>query len=244
MIRKKKAEYSYKKVEGVKSIHKNGKILVPKAARRRVLDWYHKILVHPGRDQMYLTINLVFYWSGMRADCEKYCKRCKDCQLAKKTNKKKYGLLPEKKGEITKWSRVNVDLFGPKTISNKNGYDYQLHVLTMVDPVTGWFECCQLYGTPTAYRVQQILDTVWLARYPRPREIGFDNGSEFKKEFLQLCGNMGMKPKRGNSWNPQSNSILERIHQVLSDGLRVYDLENIDIDEDNDDPFDEYLAAV
>ena len=93
---------------------------------------------------MCLTINLVFYWSGMRADCEKYCKRFKDCQLAKKTNKRKYGLLPEKKGEVIKWIRVNVDLFGPKTILNKNGYDYQLHVLTMVDPVTGWFERCQL----------------------------------------------------------------------------------------------------
>ena len=55
---------------------------------------------------------------------------------------------------------------------------------------------------------------------------------------------MGTKPKRGNSWNPQSNAILEQIQQVLSDGLRVYNLENIDIDEDDDDPFDEYLAAV
>ena len=76
------------------------------------------------------------------------------------------------------------------------------------------------------------------------KEIGMDNGSEFKKEFLGLCANMGMTPKRENSWNPQSNSILERIHQVLSDGLRVYDLENIDIDPEDDDPFDEYLSAV
>ena len=55
---------------------------------------------------------------------------------------------------------------------------------------------------------------------------------------------MGIKPKQGNFWNLQSNAILERIYQVLSDSLRVYNLDNIDIDEDNNDPFDENLAAV
>jgi len=55
--------------------------------------------------------------------------------------------------------------------------------MTMVDPVTGWFEQAQLYGTLTASRCQQIFDTTWLACYLRPREIGFDNEGEFKAEF-------------------------------------------------------------
>ena len=55
--------------------------------------------------------------------------------------------------------------------------------MTMVDPVTGWFEQAKLYGRPTASRCQCIFDTTWLARYRRPREIGFDNGGEFKAEF-------------------------------------------------------------
>jgi hypothetical protein len=74
--------------------------------------------------------------------------------------------------------------------------------MTMVDPVTGWFECAQLYGPPTAYRCQEIPDNVWLSRYPRPKEIGFDNGSEFKAEFTDLCVNMGLKRKPSNAWNP------------------------------------------
>ena len=90
----------------------------------------------------------------------------------------------------------------PKTVQNKNGWDYQIHVMTMVDPVTGWFEQAQLYGTPTAHRCQQIFDNTWLASYPRPREIGFDNGGEFKAEFKQLCANMGLKEKTSLPWNP------------------------------------------
>ena len=63
----------------------------------------------------------------------------------------------------------------------------------MVNPVTGWSEQAQLYEKPTAFWCQQILDTVWLACYPRPREIAFDNEGEFKKVFSELCANMGLK---------------------------------------------------
>ena len=138
---------------------------------------------------------------------------------------KKYGLPSGKEGEITKCGRVNVDLWGPKTVKNKNGWNYQIHVMTMVDPVTGWFEQAQLYGSPTVYRCQQIFDNTWLASYPRPREIGFDNEGEFKAEFKQLCANMGLKEKTSLPWNPQSNSILERIHQVLGDCLTTFELD-------------------
>ena len=116
--------------------------------------------------------------------------------------------------------------------------------MTMVDPVTGWFEQAQLYRTPTAYRCQQIFDNTWLARYPRPREIGFDNGGEFKAEFKQLCANMGLKEKTSLPWNPQSNSILERIHQVLGDCLTTFKLKELNINEDEEDPFKEYLMMA
>ena len=66
---------------------------------------------------------------------------------------------------------------------NVNEYTYELHIMTMVDPVTGWFEQRQLYDEPNAFTCQQILDSVRLSWYPRPKEIGFNNGSEFKLEF-------------------------------------------------------------
>jgi hypothetical protein len=61
--------------------------------------------------------------------------------------------------------------------------------------------------------------------YPRPREIGFDNGGEFMSEFKDLCENMGLKKKPSAAWNPQSNTILEQIHQVLADCIRLFNLE-------------------
>ena len=60
--------------------------------------------------------------------------------MCKREGKKKYGLLPAKTAESIRWNRVNVNLWGPKSVVNVNGFTYELHVITMVDPVTGWFE--------------------------------------------------------------------------------------------------------
>ena len=53
---------------------------------------------------------------------------------------------------------------------------------------------------------------------------------------------MGMKPKVSLPWNPQSSAILERVHQVLGDALRTFELDDKEIDPDEEDPFEEYLS--
>ena len=72
----------------------------------------------------------------------------------------------------------------------------------MIDPVTGWFEYGQLFNAPTADECQKLFDSTWLSRYPIPREVGFDNRSEFEAEFLALCRNMGLTVKKNLPWNP------------------------------------------
>jgi len=188
------------------------------------------------------SIKSIYTWKGMRKQIHNYCKTCKTCQLLKKTNRRKYGKLPTKSAEVTPWKRVNVDLWGPATVKNKNGKDYKIHVMTMIDPVTSWCELAPLKNGPKATEAQRLFDSTWLARYPRPMEVGFDGGSEFKAEFLELCANMGIKTKPSGAWNPQSNSILERVHQVLGDCLRAFNLENKDLDPQ--DPFEEFLTAA
>ena len=235
--------YTTKTVERYDLVHYNDKILVPEALKERVLDWYHTMLVHPGVDRMEASIRAVFTWKGLRGDVQKLCKHCHTCQMFKKSGRKKYGLLPAKQAEVVKWQRVNVDLWGPASVHNKiDGKTHQIHVMTMVDPVTGWFELAHLTTGPTALEAQRLLDSVWLARYPRPKEIGFDNGSEFKAEFRELCENMGLKKKPSLAWNPQANAILERVHQVLKDCLSTFNLEMRELQEN--DPFEEFTTKA
>ena len=53
---------------------------------------------------------------------------------------------------------------------------------------------------------------------------------------------MGIKTKPSGAWNPQSNSVLERVHQVLGDCLRSFNLEQKELNPN--DPFEEFLTAA
>jgi len=215
--------YHTVKVEGKHLIHYKEKIVVPATLKERVMYWFHTYLVHPGSTRMLKTIQSTMYWSKMREDIDKYVKTCEVCQLTKK-QRKKYGHLPAKQAEVKPWKRVNVDLIGPYTIKTKRK-SYELRAMTMIDPATSWFEIARIH-TKSSEEAQRIFDSTWLARYPRPKEIGFDNGGEFKQLFRELCDNMGIKQKPTTDYNPQSNAVLERIHQVLGNQLRSFELED------------------
>jgi hypothetical protein len=70
-----------------------------------------------------------------------------------------------------------------------------------------------------------LFHNAWLAQYPRPQLIVFDNRGEFKREFKQMCNNYGIIAKPTTSHNLQANSIIERIHKVVNDMLRSFGLE-------------------
>ena len=71
-----------------------------------------------------------------------------------------------------------------------------------------------------------------------------DNGSENKKEFRETIINYGLGPgmKPTTSHNPQANAIIERIHQVLNDMIRTYEVEETELDDQN--LFNEILTSI
>ena len=235
----KNPEYRIRKIEGQELVTFKKKIYIPESLRSRIMYWYHTYLMHPGSTRMLNTINATMYWHGMRTHIDKYVQTCHICQLTKK-QRKKYGHLPPKKAEVTPWKRVNVDLIGPYTIQSKKK-TYTLRAMTMIDPATSWFEVARI-KTKTSKEAQRIFDSYWLARYPRPQEVGFDNGSEFKHLFQELCDNMGIKTKPTTDYNPQANAILERVHQVLGNQLRTFELEEREFTEE-EETFEPFLTA-
>ena len=227
-------------LEGVRLKTKENKIYVPLELRERIVAWYHLYLRHPGETRMVKTLGIAYWWPTLRKDVEAFTRKCHNCQKNKKV-RRKYGKLPPKVAEpAIPWDRVNIDLIGPLTIKATNG-KFELNALTMIDPATGWFEIIEI-PERTANMVAQKFDDCWLARYPRPQYIGFDNGGENKGMFDVLMKNYGMKRKPTSKYNPQSNGIVERVHAVLNDILRTFELEEREINED--DPWSEFLSAA
>jgi len=232
--------YKRQEIENVQVITYKDRIFVPKELRNQTLNWYHHYLCHPGRDRMYKTMAATLYWDNMETDVSRFTKTCSTCQRFKKS-KKKYGKLPPKEVTMTPWETVCIDLVGPYTVTDRLGNDRILTAMTFVDPATGWFEIAEI-PDKTSARISQIFNSTWLARYPRPRKVIFDNGNEFKKDFLPLLKDFSIKPTPTTIKNPQANAILERVHQVLGDMLRTKNLQQYDFDAL--DPWNDILASI
>ncbi|MGL5963100.1 MAG: hypothetical protein ACRCZ2_01680, partial [Fusobacteriaceae bacterium] len=234
-------------IENTHVLCKDGKLVIPKPLQQRAVSWYHHYLQHPGNNRLEETIRNAMYWTNIRTSVRNHVKRCRSCQINKKRNIK-YGKLPTKLVITTPWEALCVDLIGPYTLKGQDGSQIDFMCLTMIDPASSWFEIVELpvvEALPTTLSVKQKGDTepkeayfdksslmistlvnkTWFSRYPRCQYVIYDNGSEFKLHFEFLCESYGIKRKPTSVKNPQANSILERVHQVLMTMLRTAEID-------------------
>jgi hypothetical protein len=108
-----------------------------------------------------------------------------------------------------------VDHIGPYTQSNNpNGPKY--FALSIIDPATSWLELHPLPNL-TAVTTCTEFNNNWLCHYPRPFKCIYDQGSAFTSIEFQA-------PSPTTILDPQNNSILERVHQVIGNMLRASNL--------------------
>ena len=262
-IENKESGYSVNDIDKVSLILKDSKIYIPTSMRETTLNWYHHYLNHPGGDRLGNTIKQVCYWKGLSNQAKQFVKACKICQQHKR--KRKYGHEPAKTiEELVPWRTVHIDLIGPYSITAKQTQpggeikevELKLTAMTMVDPATGWFEMVEVpyynaedvinnennYIDKSSARISRLFNQTWLSRYPRPSEVIFDNGSEFKMNFITLLKDFDVTPKPTTVENPQGNSPVERIHQVVQNMIKTKELDKLIFD--YIDPWGEILSSV
>ena len=88
--------FSSKEVEGVELIHYNNKICVPETLVTRVMEHYHEHLCHSSQQRMERSISAIYTWPKMRDHIIEHVRTCHECQMCKRSDKKMYGLAPEK----------------------------------------------------------------------------------------------------------------------------------------------------
>ena len=218
------------------------KIVVPKLIQKHVITWYHNILCHPGINRTEESIGQHLWWPKMRHHITQFVQSCPTCQKNKR-KQKKYGHLPPKEAEAIPWDKMCIDLIGPYTINRKGRKNLICKCVTMIDPATGWFEIHQ-YDDKRSITVANIAEQEWFARYPWPTQVTFDRGSEFiGKDFQDMIQkDYGITARPITVRNPQANAIVERVHQVIGNIIRTFELEDNYLDED--DPWKGILSAT
>jgi len=117
---------------------------------------------------------------------------------------------------------------------------------TMIDPASSWFKIVELptiqrlitkkengkertieeeIFDKSSDRISQLVNKIWLCRYPRCCYLIYNNGLEFKLHFDTLCDSYGIKHKPTTIKNPQANAICERVHQVLGTMMRTSEID-------------------
>ena len=220
-------------------ITRDEKIVIPEQLQRRVVEWYHTFLCHPGETRTEQTIRQHFTFKGLKPMVHDVCSKCSICQKSKK-HTKKYGLLPEKEAEANPWEVLCVDLIGPYTVTKNRSEKLTLWCCTMIDPATGWVEIVEI-DTKSADNIINVVDQAWLSRYPWPVKVISDRGGEFMKEFKQTLEDMyGIKKSTITTRNPQANAILERVHQTLGNIIRTFSFEDLE----DENPWSGIISAA
>ena len=210
----------------IQLITKHDKIVMPESLKLKATEWHHSHLLHPGETRMELTLGQHFTWSGIRNTTRRVCKACRVCKETKH-GPKRCGIMPPKDPEVIPWHALCVDLIGLCKIG-KGKKQTILHCLTMIDPATGWFEIAQAPNR-RADEVSNVLEMTWLTRHPWPTEVIMDRGREFAREVREmLINDCGCVRKLITTRNPQANSMVERVHQVIGNMVNVLQLRNVD----------------
>jgi hypothetical protein len=210
--------------------------------------WYHHSLQHPGHTRLKETMKAAIHWKGMRNTIQSKMKSCKTCQENKKRTQK-YGHLPPKIVISTPWGALCVDLVGLYTLKGKDGSSIDFMALTMIDPASSWFEVVELptimqlmtkkvnskertikeeIFNKSSDQISQLVNKIWLCRYPRCCYLIYSNRLEFKLHFETLYDSYGIEYKPTTIKNPQANAICEYVHQVLGTMMRTSELDMAD----------------
>ena len=112
----------------------------------------------------------------------------------------------------------------------------------MIDPVTSWFKILEV-NDKSSETISLKVDQEWLNHYPQPTYVTFYQGCKFTdKEFQNLLTSYGVTPRSSTDQNPQSNGVVERVHQTVHNMLRTFDLQVWIFDPV--EPWDGFLSLV
>ena len=201
---------------GRKEIRKQ--LVIPHSLRYEILVNAHDYVTsgHMGITRTYEKMRDRYYWKGLYADVEHWCKSCQDCAMRKPPrNRRQIPLLPIPVESA--FSRVAIDVLGPLR-PTKAGNRY----IVVFSDYTRYPEAFAV-ETADAATVANLLVTEVICRHGVPRTILTDRGSNFQSAvFKEVCRIVGSTKLNTTSYRPQCDGLVERLNDSLATILSIY----------------------
>ena len=129
-------------------------------------------------------------------------------------------MSPKNIGHVQPWDEVHVDTIGPWKVVINN-FEYQFRAVTCIAAIINLPEVIPVDNAKSKTVVNAFEDG-WLSRYPRPRKCVHDNGNGFLgPEFLEMLSKNNIQSVPTTVKNPQSNAVVERLHQTLKTTIAI-----------------------
>jgi hypothetical protein len=199
---------------------KDGKsqLVLPQQLREGVLKLAHDCILggHQRIKKTYERVGAQFFWPGIHADVDRYCKSCDICQrtIARgKSMKVPLGKMPL---IDIPFQRVAIDLIGPVYPASTSGNRY---ILSLVDYASRYPEATALKNVD-AETVAEALVTMF-TRIGIPEEVLSDQGSQFMSHVLKEVSRLlSVKQLVTTPYHPMCNGLVERFNGTLKSMLK------------------------
>lgn len=196
---------------------------VPLSLRRRVFTVMHG-LGHYGRAATFRLISDRFYWPKMRKQISQWVQECLICQQQKVSRHTASHSMPFNI-PCDRLQTIHLDIISvPPSVSSLTHHPTPCrYVLTMIDRYTRWVEAIPLMDQ-TAPCVAEAFVREWVSRYSAPLYVITDRGSNFESELIyEISELIGFLKIRTTAYHPQTNGLVERMHQTFKTILRTAD---------------------
>ena len=195
------------------------RIVLPYSLRDQLIAFYHDEIGHPGRERTTLTIQQMYWWSGLRTDVESYIGSCQYCQKHKPNNHTAKIPIQEYPSPTFPFEICNMDLTGADFPKTKRGNKL---ILVLKDALTRYVEIVPVKAKNELVIAKELVEKIY-CRHGAPAILISDNGTEFINELMkQICVLLNIGRISTTPYHPQANGLVEQHNATLKSMLAVY----------------------
>jgi len=186
-------------------------VVVPKGLGPAVLQEAHAVCFagHFAAKKVCDCLCRYYWWKGMRADVQSFCRGCLVCASRKGPGRP---LRPP----LTvipvggPFHRVSVDVLQLLRTANGNCY-----VVCFVDYLTKWVEAFAVPDQQAETIAKLFVENV-VCRHGVPEQLLSDRGTNFLSELIQgVCEVLGVEKINTSGYHPQTDGLVEKFNSTL-----------------------------